>query len=314
MWDDDDKAVALIISLRGTAAEIIQIIPEGKRTEFAAIMDALERKYGSKHLKEVSHLELSSHCHKLNERIQDNATGIERLANLAYIGVPDDVLKRLKIHTFVKGLRDEELKKDVWTSPKTTFAETLGFALTQETASMLWPSSMKVRCTEVSSNNDISDVACTAFRQVLRETSECRLQKHASVKNLHKGSYSTSPTRNISESASENKGGVVMCRAIVESNGNFSKEDVRSAQMADEDLNTILKAIEKKKRPTWEEISRESPLTKAYLAQWESLIVEDGCLWRIWHIEDASWAKKLLIVPRLLQRRICHLKKQQKVI
>uniref|UniRef100_A0A1A9UXZ2 Peptidase A2 domain-containing protein n=1 Tax=Glossina austeni TaxID=7395 RepID=A0A1A9UXZ2_GLOAU len=51
-WGDDDKAVALITSLRGAAAEICQVIPEGKSTEFAAIMGALERKYGSKHMKE----------------------------------------------------------------------------------------------------------------------------------------------------------------------------------------------------------------------------------------------------------------------
>uniref|UniRef100_A0A1A9UIB5 Retrotrans_gag domain-containing protein n=1 Tax=Glossina austeni TaxID=7395 RepID=A0A1A9UIB5_GLOAU len=130
MWDDDDKSVIFTTSLRGAAAEIIQIIPEGKRTEFAAAMYALERKYGSRHVKEVSHLELSSRCQKLNERIQDYATEIERLANLAYIGVPDDVLERLKIDAFVKGLRDAELKKALWTSPKTTFTETLGFALT----------------------------------------------------------------------------------------------------------------------------------------------------------------------------------------
>uniref|UniRef100_A0A1B0GB86 Retrotransposon gag domain-containing protein n=1 Tax=Glossina morsitans morsitans TaxID=37546 RepID=A0A1B0GB86_GLOMM len=138
--------VALITSLRGAAAEIIQIIPEGKRTEFAAIMDALERKYGSKHVKEVSHLELSSLCQKLNERIQDYATEIERLANLAYIGVPDDVLERLKIDAFVKELRDVELKKGVWASRKTAFTERLGFALTQEAASVLWTSSMKWWC------------------------------------------------------------------------------------------------------------------------------------------------------------------------
>uniref|UniRef100_A0A1A9V2V7 CCHC-type domain-containing protein n=1 Tax=Glossina austeni TaxID=7395 RepID=A0A1A9V2V7_GLOAU len=304
MWDDDDKAIGLITSLRGVTAEIIQIIPEGKRTEFAAIMDTLEKKN-----MEVSHLELSSRCQKLNERIQDYATEIERLANLAYIGVPDDVLERLKINAFLKGLRDAELKKAVWTSPKTTFMETLGFALTQEAASVLWTSSMKV-----SSENDISDVVCVAVRQILRENKRmpasktckcyaCQKPGHFARKyrSKHKGSHST---RNISEGASEisnkqcvkneNKGDVVICRTIVESNGNFSKEDMRSVQMADEDLNAILKAIEKEGRPTWEEISRESPITKAYWAQWQSLIVEDGCLWRIWHSEDASWAKKLL--------------------
>uniref|UniRef100_A0A1A9Z2G5 Peptidase A2 domain-containing protein n=1 Tax=Glossina pallidipes TaxID=7398 RepID=A0A1A9Z2G5_GLOPL len=147
--DDDDKAVALITSLRGAAAEIIQIIPEGKGTEFAAIMDAMERKYGSKHVKEVNHLELSSRCQKLNESDQDYATEIERLANLAYIGVPDGVLERLKIDTFVKEFRGTELKKVVLTSPKTTFTETLGYGLTQEAASVVWTRQRDIQRTGV---------------------------------------------------------------------------------------------------------------------------------------------------------------------
>ncbi|XP_037887540.1 uncharacterized protein LOC119636310 [Glossina fuscipes] len=171
MWDDDDKAVALITSLRGAATDIIEIIPEGKRTEFAAIMDALERKYGSKHLKEISHLELSLRCQKLNEKIQDYATEIESLANLAYIGVPEDVLEMLKIDTFVRGLRDAEIKEAVRTSPKTTFTETLGFALRQED-NVLWKSNMKVRGTEVTSENAIA-----AFRQILRENKRMPVSK-----------------------------------------------------------------------------------------------------------------------------------------
>uniref|UniRef100_A0A1A9UD29 CCHC-type domain-containing protein n=1 Tax=Glossina austeni TaxID=7395 RepID=A0A1A9UD29_GLOAU len=158
------------------------------------------------------HLELSSRHHKLNERIQDYATEIERLANLAYIGVPDDVLERLKIDAFFEGLRDAELKKAVWTPPKTTFTETLAFALTQETASVLWTSSMKVRRTEISSENDISDVVCATLRQVLRENKRitasktrkcyaCQKPGHFAreCRSKHKGSYSTSPTRNLSE-------------------------------------------------------------------------------------------------------------------
>ncbi|KAL9907525.1 uncharacterized protein ACN427_003636 isoform 1-T9 [Glossina fuscipes fuscipes] len=157
MWDDEEKAVALITSLRGAAAEIIQVIPERKRTEFT---------------EKVSYLELSSCCQKLNERIQDYAAENERLANLAYIGAHNDVLERLKIDAFVKGLRDAELKKAVWTSSKTTYTETLGFALTQEAASVLWTSSMKVRRKEVTSENDNLNVVCAALRQVLRENKQ----------------------------------------------------------------------------------------------------------------------------------------------
>uniref|UniRef100_A0A1A9UIB4 CCHC-type domain-containing protein n=1 Tax=Glossina austeni TaxID=7395 RepID=A0A1A9UIB4_GLOAU len=136
----------------------------------------------------------------------------------------------------------------------------------------------------------------------------------------HKGSHSTSPTRNISEGASRisNKHYVrnenIICQTIVESNKNFSKEDMRSAQMADEDLNAILKAMEKEERPTWEEISGESSITKAYWVQWQSLIVEDGCLWCLWHSEDASWVKKLLAINNsclIMFRKSSYLRQDQ---
>uniref|UniRef100_A0A1A9V4L9 CCHC-type domain-containing protein n=1 Tax=Glossina austeni TaxID=7395 RepID=A0A1A9V4L9_GLOAU len=167
-------------------------------------MDALQRKYGR------GEPELSSRCQKLNERVQDYATEIERLANLAYIGVPDDVQERLKIDAFLKRLRDAELKKAVWTLYKTTFTETLGFALTQEAASGLWTSSMKVTRTEVGSEGDIADVVCALVRQVLRENKRrpasktrkcyaCQKPGHFAreCRSKHKGSHSTSPTRNI---------------------------------------------------------------------------------------------------------------------
>lgn len=91
----------------------MQIIPEGKGRKFAAIIDALE---------------LSTRCPKPKERIEDYATDIERLANVAYFGVSGNVLERLKIGAFVIGLRDAEPKK-------AEFTETLNFALIQEAGS-----------------------------------------------------------------------------------------------------------------------------------------------------------------------------------
>ncbi|KAL9881805.1 uncharacterized protein ACN427_009937 isoform 1-T5 [Glossina fuscipes fuscipes] len=215
MWDDDDKAVALVTSLRGAAVEIIQIIPVGKRTEFAEIVDALEWKYGSKRVKEVSHLELSSRCQKLNERSKITQPKSNSWP-ISLISLSNDVLERLKIDAFVRGLRDVEFKKTIWMSPKTTFTETLGFAFTQDAASVLWTSSMELRRTEVTSESDNLDVVCAALRQVLRENRQvlgskirkcyvCQKPGHFAreCRSKHRRTHSTSPTRNFCESASE---------------------------------------------------------------------------------------------------------------
>uniref|UniRef100_A0A1A9VFK1 Reverse transcriptase/retrotransposon-derived protein RNase H-like domain-containing protein n=1 Tax=Glossina austeni TaxID=7395 RepID=A0A1A9VFK1_GLOAU len=63
----------------------------------------------------------------------------------------------------------------------------------------------------------------------------------------------------------------------------LSQQIAKPIYPPDENVNAILTAIEKEERPTCEEIARESPITKAYWDQWQSRIVEDGCLWRIWH-------------------------------
>uniref|UniRef100_A0A1A9VGU2 CCHC-type domain-containing protein n=1 Tax=Glossina austeni TaxID=7395 RepID=A0A1A9VGU2_GLOAU len=102
------------------------------------------------------------------------------------------------------------------TSAETTFTETLGFALTQEAASVLWTSGMRARRTEVSSESDISNVVCAAVRQVQRENKRMRASKTRKCyacqkpghlarecRSKHKESHSTSPTRSISEGASE---------------------------------------------------------------------------------------------------------------
>uniref|UniRef100_A0A1B0ACK6 CCHC-type domain-containing protein n=1 Tax=Glossina pallidipes TaxID=7398 RepID=A0A1B0ACK6_GLOPL len=217
MWEYHQNIGCMIVPvtilMMMTIKKVVVKVTDANEKERNSL-DSLERKYHNKHVKEVTHLELSSRCQKLNGRIQDYATEIGRLANLAYSGVPDDVLERLKIDAFVKGLRDAELKKAVWTSPKTT----LGFTLTQETASVLWTSSMKVRRTEVTSESDISDVVCAALRQVLRENKRMPASKtrkcYACQKSgyfarecrpKHKRSHSTSSTRNISASEISNE-------------------------------------------------------------------------------------------------------------
>uniref|UniRef100_A0A1B0AEI3 CCHC-type domain-containing protein n=1 Tax=Glossina pallidipes TaxID=7398 RepID=A0A1B0AEI3_GLOPL len=73
-----------------------------------------------------------------------------------------------------------------------------------------------VKRTEVTSENDISDVVCAALRQVLRDNKRMPASKTCKCyacqkpgqfarecRAKHKGSYSTSPTRNVSEGASE---------------------------------------------------------------------------------------------------------------
>uniref|UniRef100_A0A1A9V133 CCHC-type domain-containing protein n=1 Tax=Glossina austeni TaxID=7395 RepID=A0A1A9V133_GLOAU len=100
--------------------------------------------------------------------------------------------------------------------------------------------------------------------------------------------------RTKEENAKEN----IVVRGInVETNVKFSKDDVQNAQLADDDLKVII-ISKKAERVNCEQIDKASPIAKSYWAQWESLVFEDGYLWRIWYSKNDHRTRKLLVIPR----------------
>lgn len=89
----------------------------------------------------------------------------------------------------------------------------------------------------------------------------------------------------------------------------WNKDCVKTKQQEDPILGKIVTALERNKRPTWEEVSSEAPMIKAYWAQWDSLELKDGLLYRTWESEDGRVRKQLLVVPQNLQIDVlqeCH--------
>lgn len=86
LWSDDDKAIELILSLKGVAAEVLQAIPIGSRKNYGEVISALQRKYGGEYKQDVYRMELRGRVQKLNETLQDFATEVERLTILTYPG------------------------------------------------------------------------------------------------------------------------------------------------------------------------------------------------------------------------------------
>jgi len=89
----------------------------------------------------------------------------------------------------------------------------------------------------------------------------------------------------------------------------WSKDELRKEQAGDPILMKIIEAVKHGKRPEWEEISGEPPIAKAYWAQWQSLVVEDGVLYRVWESPNGRSRKNLMVAPRSRQEQIlkeCH--------
>lgn len=53
-WTEEEEATAMMISLRGNAANILQVIPEMQQIDFKYLVSRLEMRYGNSHLQQVS--------------------------------------------------------------------------------------------------------------------------------------------------------------------------------------------------------------------------------------------------------------------
>ncbi|XP_067634859.1 uncharacterized protein [Eurosta solidaginis] len=148
-WNAEDKVAALFMALKGPVAEILQTIPEGERNCYEALMGALERRYGTEHRRQIYQMELLNRFQRPGETLQEFASDIERLAHLANADAPVEYTERVKIQSFINGIRDVETKRATYANPKPTFAETVSQALIQETASLLCKPVFKARRVEV---------------------------------------------------------------------------------------------------------------------------------------------------------------------
>ena len=136
-WSRGEMASTLVVALRGNAAEVLQMVPQSELGSYELIMEALHRRFGSEHKKQIYQMEAINRKQFANESLKDFATDVERLAHLAYADETPEYREKQMIQTFVAGIRDAEIKKAALCFPKATFAETVGFALTQETATLL---------------------------------------------------------------------------------------------------------------------------------------------------------------------------------
>ena len=76
-------------------------------------------------------------------------------------------------------------------------------------------------------------------------------------------------------------------------------QDIQIAQRADQDIAPIIKCMEESsQKPSWEDVSAWSPVSKRYWEQWEQLRLAGGVLQRRWESGnglDRSW---IFVVPR----------------
>ena len=81
---------------------------------------------------------------------------------------------------------------------------------------------------------------------------------------------------------------------------------LQQSQEKDPDIGPIIKLMKKSiEKPPWSEIAPESAATKAYWAQWETLRLKDGTLYRLW-VSPTDDHTMQLVLPRSYREQVMH--------
>ncbi len=86
--------------------------------------------------------------------------------------------------------------------------------------------------------------------------------------------------------------------------GIASLQEIVEEQRRDVHIGPIIEWITENIRPDWSEVSSKSKETKAYWAQWDSLCLRNGALYRKWESSDGNEVRLKLVVPDSMKRKI----------
>ncbi|ESO02231.1 hypothetical protein HELRODRAFT_161475 [Helobdella robusta] len=133
-WNGKERATALILALRGSAAEVLWTIPAENHFNYEVLVSALDLRYGEEHMKQIYRFQLRNKTQRSGESIQQLAQDIERLILLSYPTSDPEHRDETALDTFIKALRDSELKQSLLLSDKRKLKDAVAHSLTFESA------------------------------------------------------------------------------------------------------------------------------------------------------------------------------------
>ncbi|ESO05975.1 hypothetical protein HELRODRAFT_160078 [Helobdella robusta] len=138
-------STALILALRGSAAEVLQTIPAENHFNYEVLVSALDLRYGEEHMKQIYRSQLRNRTQRSGESIQQLAQDIERLTLLSYPTSDPEHRDETALDTFIKALRDSELKQSLLLSDKRKLKDAVAHSLTFESAKQASKSDVRLR-------------------------------------------------------------------------------------------------------------------------------------------------------------------------
>ncbi|GFU66317.1 uncharacterized protein TNCV_3642401 [Trichonephila clavipes] len=133
-WTEGVKASQLAVSLRGKGIEILQTIPDTERLNLNSLYNALDLRFSQKYPKDYVRLQMKTRLSKTGESLQEYASEVERLDNLAFSDHPATVRETIYLQYFVDGLKEGEIQKAVKMADIQNLKSALLYALKLEAA------------------------------------------------------------------------------------------------------------------------------------------------------------------------------------
>ncbi|UYV72625.1 hypothetical protein LAZ67_10000094 [Cordylochernes scorpioides] len=128
-WGEAERAINLIVALRGPALDLLQTVPEQDQRSYVSLVSALELRFGDQHSRHVFQSQLKLRRQKMGESLQEFEADLKRLCLMAYPGAPIDLIDQWVARTFIEGIRNVEVQKTLRLTSFNTSREALIRAL-----------------------------------------------------------------------------------------------------------------------------------------------------------------------------------------
>ncbi len=109
-WDDNEKALQLISSLRGATLEVLAHLTPAQRTDYSSIVEVLQRRYGHHQQVEVHWACLKARVQGRVESLPQLAQELDTLVHNACSSAMEDMVTILTRDYFVDALQNRELQ------------------------------------------------------------------------------------------------------------------------------------------------------------------------------------------------------------
>ena len=109
-WNNDQKAMFLVSSLRGKAQGILTDLEPEHRKSYLELSRALNRRFGSENRMELFRVQLKNMSHRRDQSLPELAQAVKHLSRKTYPSAPPDFLEILCRDHFIDALTDSDMR------------------------------------------------------------------------------------------------------------------------------------------------------------------------------------------------------------